>query len=133
MRRSRAVVLVSPSDECQTNQQQTPRREAMQEMRQIKIKWLRPMHLFAEPSRKLPQDDVLRKLRNEKNTSTHPDKENEKRDQPWQPPGPPESRGLRPAPSPGKRHQARHQKRINDRPFDQHSGAEQQEQQQPIS
>ena len=59
-------------DEGDGDHKQAPRSKFVQQMRQIKIEWLRPMNCFAESPNKFTHHDLIEKARLKKDAADHP-------------------------------------------------------------
>src|SRR5882724_630243 len=76
------------SSEGDRNHQHAPRNEFVQQMRPIKIEWLRPMNYFAKAAYKFTHHDLIEKPRLEENSTDHPYEEDSQGCDPWPPTGP---------------------------------------------
>src|SRR6476661_2967774 len=96
-------------------------------MRQIKKKRLRPMNCFTKAADEFAHHNFLVKSWLKPNASAYPDEKNRERDNPWPPTGPGATRirfrraqRSRPTLAHLEQRNARQQKSVNDRTFDQH-------------
>src|SRR6266511_1844750 len=108
--------------------QYAPRSKFVQQMRQIKIKWLRAMNRFAKAPDEFVHHDFIEKPRLKKNSTNHPKKKDAQRRKP-RPPAAPDAvsrRARRSRPTaPLKEEDAREQEGVNNRALDQHCDREQ--------
>src|SRR4051812_18550120 len=92
------------------------------------------MHALTEAPGEFAQDHVFGEFRHEKNSASHPEEKDEERQQPREPTGPGCGQTIGPlAPLPLKANQSRKKKRVDNRPLDEHSGAEQEKEQNLVS
>ena len=102
-------------------------------MRKIKIERLRPVHPFAKSAGELPDDNVLGEIRHAHDSSHDPENKDRERSQPGPPPAPRGDRVAATSIPPLKRNNPRQQERVNDRPLDQHSRAQEQKKNEAIT
>src|SRR4029450_14036638 len=94
--------------------QYAPGSKFVQQMRQVKIKWLRPMDRFAKAPYEFAHDDLIEEARVRQNPADHPQKKDTERSEPWPPAAPRAvAAGVAPATPPQHRTATKHKTRNN--------------------
>src|SRR4051794_38185240 len=105
----------------------------MQEMRNVEIDWLGSVDGLAEASEELALDHLIVKLRDPLDAGPDPKRKDEERADPRPPAAPRAHFFGRATMAPLERHDARQQKRVDDRSLDEHRGGQQCEGDHPIA